>query len=33
MTPLHIAARYNYKDMGEFLISNGAEIDAKDIIY
>ena len=33
MTPLHIAAEKNSKEMLEILISNGADITAKDIIY
>ena len=33
MTPLHIAAEKNYKEIGEILISKGADINAKDIIY
>ena len=32
-TPLHIAAEKNSKEIGETLISNGADINAKDIIY
>ena len=32
-TPLHYAAYYNSKEMGELLISNGADMDARDIIY
>ena len=32
-TPLHIAAQYNSKEIGELLISKGADINAKDIIY
>ena len=33
MTPLHIAAEKNSKEIGELLISKGANINAKDIIY
>jgi len=32
MTPLHIAAGKNSADIGEILLSNGADINAKDII-
>ena len=32
-TPLHIAAENNSKAIGEILISKGADINAKDIIY
>ena len=32
-TPLHLAAIYNLKEIGEVLISKGADIKAKDIIY
>ena len=32
-TPLHYAAKYNSKEIGEVLISKGADINAKDIIY
>ena len=32
-TPLHIAAENNSKEIGEILISKGADINAKDIIY
>ena len=32
-TPLHIAAENNSKEMGELLISKGADINAIDIIY
>ena len=32
-TPLHIAAYNNSKEIGELLISKGADINAKDIIY
>ena len=32
-TPLHIAAENNSKEMLEILISKGADINAKDIIY
>ena len=32
-TPLHIAGKKNSKEMLEILISKGAEINAKDIIY
>ena len=32
-TPLHIAAQYDSNKMGELLISKGADINAKDIIY
>ena len=32
-TPLHYAAENNSKEIGEILISNGADINAKDIIY
>ena len=31
--PLHIAAENNSKEIGEILISKGADINAKDIIY
>ena len=34
MTPLHVAVKYNSKEMFELLISKGADIHAKkDIIY
>ena len=33
MTPLHYAVENNSKDIGELLISKGADINAKDIIY
>ena len=32
-TPLHYAAKNNSKEIGELLISKGADIKAKDIIY
>ena len=32
-TPLHYAARHNSKEIGELLISKGADINAKDINY
>ena len=32
-TPLHIAAEYHSSQIGELLISKGADINAKDIIY
>ena len=32
-TPLHCAAKNNSKEIGEILISKGANINAKDIIY
>ena len=32
-TPLHYAAETNSKEMIEILISKGADINAKDIIY
>ena len=32
-TPLHYAARENSKEMLELLISKGADINAKTIIY
>ena len=32
-TPLHYAAKKNSKEIGELLISNGADINAKDTIY
>ena len=32
-TPLHIAAYWNSNKIGEILISKGADINAKDIIY
>ena len=32
-TPLHIAAENNSKEIGELLISKGADINAEDIIY
>ena len=32
-TPLHVAAENNAKEMGELLISKGADINAKDINY
>ena len=33
-TPLHFALRYSQSDkIGELLISKGADINAKDIIY
>ena len=33
LTPLHYSAKYNSKEIGELLISKGADINAKDIIY
>ena len=33
MTPLHIAGKKNSKEIGELLISKGADINAKAIIY
>ena len=32
-TPLHYAAQNNSKEIGELLISKGADINAKDINY
>ena len=32
-TPLHCAAENNSKEIGELLISKGADINAIDIIY
>ena len=32
-TPLHIAAENDSNKIGEILISKGADINAKDIIY
>ena len=32
-TPLHIAAEKDSNKVGEILISKGADINAKDIIY
>ena len=32
-TPLHSAAEKNSKEIGEILISKGADINSKDIIY
>jgi len=32
-TPLHYAAEKNYKDIGEYLISKGVDINTKDIIF
>ena len=32
-SPLHYAAKNNSKEIGEILISKGADINAKDIIY
>ena len=32
-TPLHIAVRKNSKEILELLISKGADINGKDIIY
>ena len=32
-TPLHFAAEYDSNKIGELLISKGADINAKDIIY
>ena len=32
-TPLHYAAKSNSKEVGELLISKGADINTKDIIY
>ena len=32
-TPLHSAAKNNSKEIGELLISKGADINAKAIIY
>jgi len=31
--PLHIAAEKNYKEIGEILISKGADINQKDMIF
>ena len=33
MTPLHYAAEKNSKEIGELLISKGADINAEDFIY
>ena len=33
ITPLHISAIHDSKKMGKILISKGADINAKDIIY
>ena len=33
MTPLHIAGKKNSKEIGELLISKGADINAKDLLY
>ena len=30
---LHYVARFNSKEIGEVLISKGADINAKDILY
>ena len=32
-TALHIAAKNNLREMGQLLISKGADINAKDIFY
>ena len=32
-TPLHFAAEKNSKEIGELLISKGADINAEDIIH
>ena len=32
-TPLHYSAKYDSNKIGEILISKGADINAKDIIY
>ena len=32
-TPLHYAAKNNSKEIGELLISKGADINATDFIY
>ena len=32
-TPLHIAAENNSKEIGELLISKGADINAVDVFY
>ena len=32
MTPLHSAAKNNLKEIGELLISKGADVNAKTII-
>ena len=32
-TPLHIALEHNSREIAEFLISKGADINAIDIIY
>ena len=33
ITPLHVAAENNLKEIGELLISKGANINAESIIY
>ena len=33
ITPLHIAVKRSLNEIGELLISKGADINAKDIIY
>jgi len=32
MTALHYAAKKGYTDMAKFLIANGANVDARDIV-
>ena len=32
-TPLHVAAEYDSNKMGELLISKGADVNARAIIY
>ena len=32
-TPLHIAAKNNYREIGELLIRKGADLSARAIIY
>ena len=32
-TPLHYALERNFKEIGEVLITKGANVNAKDIIY
>ena len=33
ITPLHFAAIYNSKEMGELLLSKGADVNKENIFY